>query len=314
VGTAEIMTPRTDLVAVDVEADLSTVLQTIQDVGHSRMPVYEENVDTIVGLIYAKDLLGEIGKNPEQFHVRERMREVYFVPETKPLRALLHEFQDQKLHIAVVLDEFGGTAGIVTLEDILEELVGPIADEYEETPAESVKRLDENTIEVDARTYVDDLNDEYALDLPEDEDYDTVGGFVSRGWVHSEIRRAFRLCEFEVHHRWPSARVRRSGSESGRALAMLTKDQAICLRVRLLRNLPGGDPFAAAGRSGDCQRSKRPKSASRPHQVLSFAPSFSARTRIMAARSSSSSRSGGNCDAIFLPCTAACSRRNCWTR
>jgi putative hemolysin len=174
----EIMTPRTDLAALDVGADLPTVLQTIQEVGHSRIPVYEGNIDNIVGLIYAKDLLGEIGGRPEQFHVRERMREVYFVPETKPLRALLHEFQNQKLHIAVVLDEFGGTAGIVTLEDILEELVGPIADEYEETPAESVKRVDEHTIEVDARTYVDDLNDEYALDLPEDEDYDTVGGFV----------------------------------------------------------------------------------------------------------------------------------------
>jgi putative hemolysin len=174
----EIMTPRTDLVAIDVEANLPTVLQTIQEVGHSRIPVYEGNIDNIVGLIYAKDLLGEIGRNPQQFHVRERMREVYFVPETKPLRALLHEFQNQKLHIAVVLDEFGGTAGIVTLEDILEELVGPIADEYETTPPESVKRVDENTIEVDARTYVDELNDKYALDLPEDEDYDTVGGFV----------------------------------------------------------------------------------------------------------------------------------------
>jgi putative hemolysin len=106
------------------------------------------------------------------------MREAYFVPETKLLRALLHEFQNQKLHIAVVLDEYGGTAGIVTLEDILEELVGEITDEYEETPPESIKEVDEHTIEVDARTYVDDLNDEYELDLPEDEDYDTIGGFV----------------------------------------------------------------------------------------------------------------------------------------
>jgi putative hemolysin len=174
----KIMTPRTDLVALDVAADLPTVLRTIQEVGHSRIPVYEGNIDNIVGLLYAKDLLGEIGRAPEHFHMRERMREVYFVPETKPLRALLHEFQNQKLHLAVVLDEFGGTAGIVTLEDILEELVGPIVDEYEQTPPASVKRIDENTLEVDARTYVDDLNDEYALDLPEDEDYDTVGGFV----------------------------------------------------------------------------------------------------------------------------------------
>ncbi|MBN1360038.1 MAG: HlyC/CorC family transporter [Sedimentisphaerales bacterium] len=174
----EIMTPRTDLVAIDIHADLPTVLEAIKKAGHSRIPVYEENIDNIVGLIYAKDLLAEIGKDSADFRLRQRMREAYFVPETKPLRALLHEFQNQKLHIAVVLDEYGGTAGIVTLEDILEELVGEIADEYEETPPASIKRVDEHTIEVDARTYVDDLNDEYELDLPDDEDYDTVGGFV----------------------------------------------------------------------------------------------------------------------------------------
>jgi CBS domain containing-hemolysin-like protein len=100
------------------------------------------------------------------------------VPETKPLRELLHEFQDQKLHIAVVLDEYGGTAGIVTLEDIIEELVGEIADEYEETAPEPIVEIDAETIEVDARTYIDDLNDQFEMNLPEDEDYDTVGGFV----------------------------------------------------------------------------------------------------------------------------------------
>ncbi len=174
----EIMTPRTDLVAIDVNADLPAVLEAIKKAGHSRIPVYEENIDNIVGFIYAKDLLAEIGKDPKDFCLRDRMREAYFVPESKPLRALLHEFQNQKLHIAVVLDEYGGTAGIVTLEDILEELVGEIADEYEETPPESIKKVDEHTIEVDARTYVDDLNDEFELNLPDDEDYDTVGGFV----------------------------------------------------------------------------------------------------------------------------------------
>ena len=106
------------------------------------------------------------------------MREPYFVPETKPLRSLLHEFQNQKLHIAVVLDEYGGTAGIVTLEDILEELVGEIADEYEDSPTSPAKKLDDDTIEADARTSVYDLNDEFELNLPEDEDYETIGGFV----------------------------------------------------------------------------------------------------------------------------------------
>ena len=174
----EIMTPRTDIVAAEVNSDLQQVLQTITSGGHTRIPVYEEKIDNIVGLIYAKDLLAEIGKDPEEFNLREKMRKVYFVPETKPLRVLLHEFQNQKLHIAIVLDEYGGTAGIVTLEDILEELVGEITDEYEETPAEPVKKIDQNTIEADARTYIDDLNDEFELNLPEDEDYETIGGFV----------------------------------------------------------------------------------------------------------------------------------------
>jgi len=174
----EIMTPRTDIVAAEVSSDLQQVLQIITSGGHTRIPVYEENIDNIVGLIYAKDLLAEIGKDPVDFKLREKMRKVYFVPETKPLRVLLHEFQNQKLHISIVLDEYGGTAGIVTLEDILEELVGEIADEYEETPAEPIKKIDQNTIEADARTYIDDLNDECDLNLPEDEDYETIGGFV----------------------------------------------------------------------------------------------------------------------------------------
>ncbi|OHB65593.1 MAG: hypothetical protein A2168_05850 [Planctomycetes bacterium RBG_13_50_24] len=174
----EIMTPRTDIVAAEVNSDLQQVLQIITSGGHTRIPVYEDNIDNIVGLIYAKDLLAEIGKDTVDFKLREKMRKVYFVPETKPLRVLLHEFQNQKLHIAIVLDEYGGTAGIVTLEDILEELVGEITDEYEATPAEPIKKIDQNTIEADARISIDDLNDQFDLNLPEDENYETIGGFV----------------------------------------------------------------------------------------------------------------------------------------
>jgi len=174
----EIMTPRTDIVAIEVNSDLQKILETITTAGHTRVPVYEDNIDNIIGLVYAKDLLTEIGKTGADFKLRDKMRDAYFVPETKPLRTLLHEFQNQKLHIAVVLDEYGGTAGIVTLEDILEELVGEITDEYEEIPPEPIKQIDQNTFEADARTYVDDLNDQFELNLPEDEDYDTIGGFV----------------------------------------------------------------------------------------------------------------------------------------
>ncbi len=174
----QIMTPRTDITAVEIKADLQTLLDTIATAGHTRVPVYEKTVDNIVGLVYAKDLLQEIGKDPTQFKLRDKIRDAFFVPESKPLRALLHEFKGQKLHIAIVLDEYGGTAGIVTLEDILEELVGEIADEYEEIPEETMVRIDEHTIEADARSYVDDLNDRFELQLPEHEDYDTIGGFV----------------------------------------------------------------------------------------------------------------------------------------
>jgi putative hemolysin len=174
----EIMTPRTDIVAAEVNSDLQKVLDIITSAGHTRIPVYEKNIDNIIGLVYAKDLLGEIGKSGEEFKLRDKMRDAYFVPESKPLRALLHEFQNQKLHIAVVLDEYGGTAGIVTFEDILEELVGEITDEYEETPTEPIKNIDDNTIEADARTDIGDINDQCELNLPEDEDYETIGGFV----------------------------------------------------------------------------------------------------------------------------------------
>ena len=174
----EIMTPRTDIVAIDANAELDEILKIVNKAGHSRLPVYQESIDNIIGLLYAKDLLGEIGKKKEDFNLRKMLRQAYFVPETKPLRSLLHEFQKQRLHIAVVLDEYGGTAGIVTIEDILEELVGEITDEYEQRPPDQIITIDQDTIEVDARAYVDELNDQFDFNLPEEEDYDTIGGFV----------------------------------------------------------------------------------------------------------------------------------------
>ncbi|MBN1796235.1 MAG: HlyC/CorC family transporter [Sedimentisphaerales bacterium] len=174
----EILTPRTDVTAIEASSDLNTILEIITKAGHSRYPVFEENIDKIIGLVYAKDLLTEIGNNLAEFRLTDKLRDAYFVPETKSLRELLHEFQNTKQHIAVVLDEYGGTAGIVTLEDILEELVGEITDEYEKTPPKPVRKVNDDTIETDARIYIDDLNDEFELGLPEDEDYDTIGGFV----------------------------------------------------------------------------------------------------------------------------------------
>jgi putative hemolysin len=174
----EIMTPRTALVAVPVSADLPTVLEAIGKEGHSRIPVYEGTIDSIVGMLYAKDLLSLIGRNPAPFNLREIMRKPYFVPESKSLRDLLHDFQTSKLHIAIILDEYGGTAGLISIEDILEELVGEITDEYEDSAPETFKKIDENSVDVDARTNIEDVNSELEIELPEEEDYETLGGFV----------------------------------------------------------------------------------------------------------------------------------------
>jgi CBS domain containing-hemolysin-like protein len=170
------MTPRTEIIGIPADATYEDVRQTVIREGHSRMPVFEETIDNILGMLYVKDLLRV--ESPETFDVREIMRKVPFVPETKSLRDLLREFQEQKVHIAIVADEYGGTAGIVTIEDILEELVGEIVDEYEVHEPEPIQRIDERTVDVDARVGVTELNDAIGLRLPEDAEYDTVGGFV----------------------------------------------------------------------------------------------------------------------------------------
>ena len=173
----EIMTPRTDIIALPVELPLQEASRQIVEAGHSRVPVYEGDLDNIIGVLYARDLLELVGQSDE-VPLRQLMRKPYFVPETKPLDDLLREFKRRKVHIAVVLDEYGGTAGLATIEDLLEEIVGDIADEYDQVEAEQVRQVDERTAEIDARTRIDDLNHAMDLRLPEDEDYDTVAGFI----------------------------------------------------------------------------------------------------------------------------------------
>lgn len=171
-----IMTPRTDINAVPVDATYDGVRSLIQRSGHSRIPVYEGSVDHIVGVMYAKDLLQ---LDPEgTFDARQVMRTAPYVPETKTLNELLNEFRAAKVQIAIVLDEYGGTAGLATLEDILEELVGEIADEYDQKPPPAMNRIDADTLEVDARLRISEINAELDIELPEEADYETIGGFV----------------------------------------------------------------------------------------------------------------------------------------
>jgi len=175
----QIMTPRPEIVALERGASLSEVKQLLEESGHSRIPIFEGTLDKIVGILYARDLLKHLGLPPEKFGIRGAMRPAYYVPETKPLQDLLRDFRLQKVHIAIVLDEYGGTAGLVTIEDILEELVGEISDEHEPLEAAQLKRLNEQEWEADARTYVEELNRVIGLNIPEDGGYDTLGGFVS---------------------------------------------------------------------------------------------------------------------------------------
>ena len=177
----EIMPPRTDVSGIELSVRLDEVKQIVAETGHSRFPIYDGDLDHIVGVLYVKDLLRLVGaERTEPFEIGQILRDALLVPESKTLRALLEEFQLRKVHLAIVLDEYGGTAGLVTIEDILEEIVGEIRDEYE-PPDEAepeINRVNDRCAEADGRVYIDDLNDELEIAIPEDDDYDTVGGFV----------------------------------------------------------------------------------------------------------------------------------------
>jgi len=175
----QIMTARPEIVAIELPATLNDIKQTIEAAGHSRIPVYEHTLDHIVGILYARDLLKYIGQPPEKFDLRSSIRPALYVPETKPLRDLLQDFRLQKVHIAIVLDEYGGTTGLVTIEDILEELVGDISDEHEVSEPATLKRLSDQSWDADARAYIDELNRTLGLNLPDDAGFDTLGGFVT---------------------------------------------------------------------------------------------------------------------------------------
>jgi putative hemolysin len=171
-----LMVPRTDMFCLDVETPPAEILPALREQLHSRVPVYEGSIDVIVGVLYTKDLLPYVGGLPADFDIRARLHPPYFVPESKRADALLQEFQAKKLHLAIVVDEFGGTAGLVSLEDLLEELVGEIADEFDE-PERLIQRLDETTFRVAGKLSIEELNAATGLEIA-DLEYDTVGGWV----------------------------------------------------------------------------------------------------------------------------------------
>ena len=193
-----VMTPRTEICGIPDGITLDALHGTLAEYGFSRLPVFEGNLDRIVGVLHAKDLIGSLGRGSESaeegatdnatdsatdsaFDLRPLLREPLLVPATKPVRDLLTEFRQQRVHMAIVVDEHGGTAGLVTIEDVLEEIVGEIHDEHEgtregELPA--IEPLPDGRARVHARVPVGELNDRLGTALPEDSDFDTVGGFV----------------------------------------------------------------------------------------------------------------------------------------
>lgn len=177
---AEIMIPRTDMHMVQADMSWDELIADVIESGHTRTPVYDKNRDDIIGILYSKDLLPELAKKPSETRkpLREVMRQPQFVPETKPVDDLLELFQLSHTHIAVVLDEYGGVAGLVTIEDVLEEIVGEIVDEHDKDMVEEIERINENTWNVIGRTHVDEINEELDLDLPDDGDFDTIAGFI----------------------------------------------------------------------------------------------------------------------------------------
>jgi putative hemolysin len=173
----EVMVPRTDIVAIDVDTPAEEILKDITKVGHSRIPVFEGSPDNIIGILYVKDLFRRLARGEKDVQIRPYLRPAQFVPESKKIDQLLRDMQKEKVHIAIVVDEYGGTSGLVTIEDLVEEIVGEIRDEYD-VEQEMVLPVSENEALMDARVPFEEVREAFALDLPSSENYDTLGGFI----------------------------------------------------------------------------------------------------------------------------------------
>jgi CBS domain containing-hemolysin-like protein len=172
----EVMVPRTDMACIPIDALVREALDTIIACGHSRIPVYEGTMDNIVGLLYAKDLLKLWGKDDGDIHLRSIMRPSMFIPESKNLEEMLQEFRKKRIHLAIVVDEYGGTSGLLTIEDLLEQIVGDIQDEYD-TEEERLIVDEDGSVLVDARLPIEELEEHFGIKIERDK-FDTVGGLA----------------------------------------------------------------------------------------------------------------------------------------
>ena len=174
----EVMTPITSMLAFEATKTINEVWDEIVDNGFSRIPIYEETIDNIIGILYVKDLMEHIKNNELDIPIKQFIRSAYFVPETKSIIEILKEFRGLKVHIAMVLDEYGGVVGLVTIEDLIEEIVGEIRDEYDDEEESFFKKIADNEYEVDAMTDIETINKDLELNLPISEDYESLGGLI----------------------------------------------------------------------------------------------------------------------------------------
>jgi CBS domain containing-hemolysin-like protein len=196
----EIMVPRTDMIAVPVDADYQRVVEISLESGFSRIPVYEDSIDKVVGIFYTKNLITPPLREEQGAFLASRMRPAVFIPESKKISEVLKLFQRERIHMAIVVDEFGGTGGLVTMEDIIEELLGEIQDEFD-TEEERLVKTASGAYIADARVNVEELEDEFDLTFPEDRDYESLGGFLmeearevpGEGWEHTYQGFRFRV-------------------------------------------------------------------------------------------------------------------------
>jgi putative hemolysin len=215
-----VMVPRPDITAVPLTATLEDIAALFREHKHTRMPVYDGDIDHVKGLIHVKDLLLYYVGHYDDFDIKKALRKIEFVPETRKVDEALHDMQTKKVHMMIVVDEYGGTAGLITLEDLLEEIVGEIRDEYDDAEQEQLKLVSETEALVDARFPMAELNDRLSLGIQESAEYDSVGGYVfsmvgipERGttfeangvkWIVEEVdgQRVVRV-RLQSQHPWP---------------------------------------------------------------------------------------------------------------
>ena len=219
----EIMVPRTEMVAVRQDASFEELMELVASSGLSRIPVYAETIDNVVGILHTKDLIKHKADDPEPLDVARLMRKAFFAPELMPIANLLKEFQRRKTHMAIVVDEFGGTSGIVTLENVIEEIVGEIQDEHDEEEAQ-FRVLPDGHVLADGRLSIYDLGEKLGTEFPETGSYETLGGFL--------IAQAGRLPTSGTQVRW-----------DGFEFHVREADERRVKRVEIVR-IPSGDESA----------------------------------------------------------------------